>query len=137
MSARSSVPAARKGATPDPPGSGPVRTCIGCRVRGAIHSITARRGCGRECRPDPQRCLPGRGAWLHPDLGCLDVAERRRAFGRALRVTDQLDTTGVRDFLEAQTVAGSTDRTAAGGRSPSRLNQKAGRPNVRHPVKQQ
>ncbi|HEV7722638.1 MAG TPA: YlxR family protein [Iamia sp.] len=31
------------------------------------------------------RSLPGRGAWLHPDPTCLDVAVRRRAFSRALR----------------------------------------------------
>ena len=27
----------------------------------------------------------GRGAWLCDDIGCLDAAERRRAFSRALR----------------------------------------------------
>jgi predicted RNA-binding protein YlxR (DUF448 family) len=32
--------------------------------------------------------LPGRGAWLHPDPGCVEQAIRRRAFGRALRATD-------------------------------------------------
>jgi predicted RNA-binding protein YlxR (DUF448 family) len=30
--------------------------------------------------------LPGRGAWVHPDSGCVENAIRRRAFGRALRV---------------------------------------------------
>ncbi|WP_232211832.1 YlxR family protein [Saccharomonospora halophila] len=34
---------------------------------------------------DERRRLPGRGAWLHPDRGCLGRAERRRAFPRALR----------------------------------------------------
>ncbi len=28
---------------------------------------------------DPDRRLPGRGAYLHPSLNCLDLAERRRA----------------------------------------------------------
>jgi len=33
------------------------------------------------------RTLPGRGAWLCRDSpGCVDLAVRRRAFGRALRV---------------------------------------------------
>jgi len=36
--------------------------------------------------PDPARRRPGRGAHLHPDPACLALAERRRAFGRALRV---------------------------------------------------
>ena len=35
--------------------------------------------------PDPERRRPGRGAWLHPDVSCLDLAVRRKAFGRALR----------------------------------------------------
>ena len=28
---------------------------------------------------------PGRGAWLCEDMACFDLAEHRRAFGRALR----------------------------------------------------
>jgi predicted RNA-binding protein YlxR (DUF448 family) len=35
----------------------------------------------------PGRSLPGRGAWLCHDAGCLEVAARRGAFGRALRTT--------------------------------------------------
>jgi predicted RNA-binding protein YlxR (DUF448 family) len=42
--------------------------------------------------PDPARRRPGRGAHLHPDPACLALAERRRAFGRALRLTGVLDT---------------------------------------------
>jgi predicted RNA-binding protein YlxR (DUF448 family) len=30
---------------------------------------------------------PGRGAWLCRDVRCLDRADRRGAFGRALRTT--------------------------------------------------
>ncbi len=37
--------------------------------------------------PDPAATAPGRGAHLHPTLACLDLAVRRKAFGRALRVT--------------------------------------------------
>jgi predicted RNA-binding protein YlxR (DUF448 family) len=36
--------------------------------------------------------LPGRGAWLHPNLQCVREAIRRRAFGRALRITGVPDT---------------------------------------------
>jgi predicted RNA-binding protein YlxR (DUF448 family) len=39
--------------------------------------------------------LPGRGAWLHPDQQCLREAIRRRAFGRALRITGSPDTSAV------------------------------------------
>ena len=30
--------------------------------------------------PDPDGKLPGRGASVHRDLGCVELAERRRAF---------------------------------------------------------
>ena len=36
--------------------------------------------------PDPRRAHAGRGAWLHPDPACVELAQRRRAFGRALRL---------------------------------------------------
>jgi uncharacterized protein len=36
--------------------------------------------------PDPTATRPGRGAHLHPTTACYDLAVRRRAFGRALRV---------------------------------------------------
>ena len=34
---------------------------------------------------DVDRTAHGRGAWLCPDLRCVDLAVRRKAFGRALR----------------------------------------------------
>jgi predicted RNA-binding protein YlxR (DUF448 family) len=43
--------------------------------------------------------LPGRGAHLHRDPACLELAERRRAFPRALRVTGPLDPDAVRAAL--------------------------------------
>ena len=49
--------------------------------------------------PDPARRLPGRGAHLHRDLACLDLAERRKAFPRALRVPGPLDAAAVRGML--------------------------------------
>ena len=53
--------------------------------------------------PDPRRRLPGRGAWLHLDPGCLDLALRRRAFGRALRVQGALDAAEVQAYVDQQT----------------------------------
>ena len=35
--------------------------------------------------PDPNGSAPGRGAHLHPTPECLALAERKRAFARALR----------------------------------------------------
>jgi predicted RNA-binding protein YlxR (DUF448 family) len=49
--------------------------------------------------PDPARRLPGRGASLHPDPACFALAERRRAFGRALRVTGVIDAGAVREYV--------------------------------------
>ncbi|WP_249044669.1 YlxR family protein [Crossiella equi] len=49
---------------------------------------------------DLRRRLPGRGAWLHPDPECLRLAERRRAFPRALRVPGPVDVGEVRNHLE-------------------------------------
>ena len=59
---------------------------------------------------DVRRSLPGRGAWLHPDPRCLELAERRRAFPRALRLTGPVDLRAVTGYL------GSTDEkeTASG-----------------------
>ena len=55
---------------------------------------------GEDLAFDLRRRAAGRGAWLHPDLNCLDKAERRRAFARALRVPGPLDTSSLRSDLE-------------------------------------
>src|SRR3954447_26305314 len=96
MSARSSNSAA----ITDPTGpTGPTRTCVGCRTREQSVDLLRIVAVDGVLHPDPRRRLPGRGAWLHPDPGCLDVAERRRAFGRALRLSGQPDSTEVRALL--------------------------------------
>jgi len=41
---------------------------------------------------DEKAVAPGRGAWVHHTDGCVEAAIRRRAFGRALRVSGPLDT---------------------------------------------
>jgi len=65
----------------------PVRTCLGCRQRDSRASLL--RVVARDGRVvvDAAAREPGRGAWLHPSLECVTAAERRRAFGRALRTT--------------------------------------------------
>lgn len=50
---------------------------------------------------DLRRAMPGRGCWLHPDLACFDLAVRRRAFTRALRVQGTADTDALRTAFEA------------------------------------
>ena len=36
---------------------------------------------------DRRKTMPGRGIWLHPDEHCYEIARRRSAFARALRIT--------------------------------------------------
>ncbi|MEU8958326.1 YlxR family protein [Streptomyces sp. NPDC048518] len=78
----------------------PERTCVGCRERAAkseLLRIVAKEGA---CAPDPSGTLPGRGAYVHPALVCLDQAIRRRAFPRAFRAQGPLDTEAVRRAVE-------------------------------------
>jgi uncharacterized protein len=72
---------------------------VGCRRRAPaaeLLRVVARDGA---VVPDPARRLPGRGAHLHPVVDCLDLAERRKAFPRALRVPPPLSTDLVRREL--------------------------------------
>ncbi|WP_163686040.1 YlxR family protein [Mycolicibacterium gadium] len=101
---------------------GPVRTCVGCRKRELaveLLRVVAADGGNGECAVtvDTARKLPGRGAWLHPDPECLDVAIRRRAFVRALRITGSPDTTAVQEHLSAvrgaEVAAHQGDRTGS------------------------
>jgi predicted RNA-binding protein YlxR (DUF448 family) len=89
----------------DPP-VGPVRTCVGCRKRELavelLRVVAVGGGNGNSAvTVDTARKLPGRGAWLHPDLQCLQTAIRRRAFVRALRITGSPDITEVLEHVSA------------------------------------
>ncbi|MGW6460478.1 YlxR family protein [Streptomyces sp. NPDC055078] len=87
----------------------PERTCVGCRERAAKTDLLRTVVIGDECVPDDRGTLPGRGAYVHPAMVCLDLAVRRRAFPRALRVKGPLETGGVRLFIEQ---TGQTAQTA-------------------------
>jgi predicted RNA-binding protein YlxR (DUF448 family) len=69
-------------------------------------------------RPDPRGTAPGRGAHLHPTAECLDLAERRRAFLRALRLPGPLDLTALRRYVE-QAADDNTAQTTEQKRSTS------------------
>lgn len=84
------------------PTQGMARTCVGCRRRddrSALLRVVAEWSDTGEhvarVVADPRRRLPGRGAWLHPTPECLDLAVRRNAFGRALRVEVLLEVADV------------------------------------------
>lgn len=51
---------------------------------------------------DPGRRLPGRGAWITPTLDAFELAESRRAFGRALRVSANVDASNVREYIAGE-----------------------------------
>ncbi|MFD8422852.1 YlxR family protein [Streptomyces sp. NPDC059466] len=81
----------------------PERTCVGCRERAAKTDLLRVVAIEGECVPDHRGTLPGRGAYVHPALVCLDLAVRRRAFPRALRAQGVLDTAALRLCVEQAT----------------------------------
>ena len=78
----------------------PERTCVGCRQRAAKTDLLRIVAIEDACVPDLRGTLPGRGAYIHPALVCLDQAVRRRAFTRALRAPGALDTKALRQYVE-------------------------------------
>ncbi|HVT21122.1 MAG TPA: YlxR family protein [Mycobacteriales bacterium] len=88
----------------------PVRTCVGCRVSAAKSELLRVVAVEGTLTPDPRGTSPGRGAHLHPDPACLALAERRRAFPRALRLAGPLDTEVLRQHLAALQTMGRTER---------------------------
>jgi hypothetical protein len=79
----------------------PERTCVGCKERAVKSSLLRLVAAGDDILPDPQARLPGRGAYLHPRLACLELARRRRAFPRALRAPGMLSLASLAEYLEA------------------------------------
>ncbi|GGA58786.1 hypothetical protein GCM10011490_05930 [Pseudoclavibacter endophyticus] len=91
---------------------GPVRTCIGCRSRAERSQLT--RVVARDGRllVDRSAHKPGRGAWVHPLVECLELALARHAFGRALRarVTNDDDVQNLVHQLAADHSAARTEK---------------------------
>ena len=91
------------------PAHGPVRTCIGCRKRAAKRELL-RVTAGSDPNghlavvPDPTATAPGRGAHLHPTSECYDLAVRRKAFPRALRLEGGLSVAPVGEYVASLTV---------------------------------
>ena len=89
----------------------PSRTCVGCRGTDSwsalLRVVAATDGDSGgkppvTLLPDPRHRMPGRGAWLHPTPDCLELAVRRKAFGRALRLQVAVDVSAVARHLEVQ-----------------------------------
>ncbi|WP_354479382.1 YlxR family protein [Marisediminicola sp. UYEF4] len=62
-----------------------VRTCLGCRQRASATSLLRLVAHDGEIVMDHSMTLPGRGAWVHPSIDCLETALTRKAIGRSLR----------------------------------------------------
>jgi predicted RNA-binding protein YlxR (DUF448 family) len=90
---------------------------VGCRKREAKSDLL--RVVGDAAAPevvavvvDEQARRPGRGAYLHLSLECLDQAERRRALPRALRFSGTLDTTALRAWISTHGRSAAPDPAA-------------------------
>ena len=90
------------------PGNQPVRTCVGCKARVAKSSMLRLVVAGDGIVPDPQARQPGRGAYLHLSLACFELAQRRRAFSRALRASGSPSTAPLASYLSRVDNSGIT-----------------------------
>jgi uncharacterized protein len=83
----------------------PLRTCLGCRRRGArsvlLRLVAVEVDGAAAVVLDNDRTMPGRGAWLHPDLECLELARRRSAVARSLHLAGPVDLTGMVEQVTA------------------------------------
>ncbi|HYO34007.1 MAG TPA: YlxR family protein [Nocardioidaceae bacterium] len=91
----------------------PVRTCVGCRERttksNLLRVVADLSGPQRSVVPDVHARRPGRGAHLHPSLACLDLADRRSAFPRALRLEGPLDVSAIRSWISTRSQSSPGD----------------------------
>ena len=64
----------------------PVRTCVGCRGAGVKRDLLRiARASDGSVALDPGGRAPGRGAYVHRDVACVDAALSKGALLRALR----------------------------------------------------
>ncbi|WP_051196683.1 YlxR family protein [Jonesia quinghaiensis] len=86
----------------------PERTCIGCRQRDAQDHLlrlvlrqrtTTHRLMQRSLVPDASRRLPGRGAWIHPEIDCVTVTQRKRAWLRAFKISGDVDASTLDELM--------------------------------------
>jgi predicted RNA-binding protein YlxR (DUF448 family) len=90
---------------------------VGCRERAAASDLLRVVVVDGVLAVDGRRRLPGRGAHVHPDLRCVDLAERRKALPRALRHAGPFDLTVLRQQLRGQDSTADDGGRTRGGES--------------------
>ena len=64
----------------------PIRTCVACRQEaGKGTLVRVVRDSGGTAVVDRGGHAPGRGAYLHREVSCLEIARKKKALDRALR----------------------------------------------------
>ncbi|MDR1441274.1 MAG: YlxR family protein [Bifidobacteriaceae bacterium] len=95
-----------------------MRTCVGCRERdlcsNLIRLVLDSSASPAQVVVDPDKRLPGRGAWLHPRQRCADRAVSRKVWGRAFRHLGGVDASSLRgldgpDQTNPSKAGGKTD----------------------------
>ena len=88
----------------------PVRTCLGCRQRSEASSLSRVVVRDGKVFVDHSSTLPGRGAWVHPVIDCVDKALNRKTFGRALKLAAVIiDADALRKELATNRLGGCSD----------------------------
>jgi uncharacterized protein len=66
----------------------PVRTCVACRQEAGKGSLVrVVRSADGAAAVDVTGRAQGRGAYLHRDLTCIEIARKKKALDRALKAT--------------------------------------------------
>ncbi len=66
----------------------PIRTCVACRQEaGKKTLVRVVRDARGAAAVDATGRAPGRGAYLHRDPECLEIARKRKALDRALKAS--------------------------------------------------
>ncbi len=67
----------------------PVRTCVACRQEAGKRAMVriVRSAGGGGATVDRSGRAAGRGAYIHADASCIEIARKRRALERSLKTT--------------------------------------------------